>query len=592
MIRQKFGNNHECLHQKLYNLCKKIAEHPLNQVEKNLILHHTIEEFRRDIGLHKSNRLLQYGSNLRMYLKQNGEKLEDGFRLSFEKEKKEKGYLVTISGMTVPLEQYDSFLDALMKKKQAFDRTYAFIEKRAQNEAETDSSLQEVMDNYQFTWQFYHDNKSSFTRSPIKFARRKEEICHKLLDNYMGLQDDENLKIWESVDISTLILIILDALPAYGKSTRSYHIDEAFSTMLKFMQKYHQSRSRTNESEQIMSIKEKIDSGHLVKNKFSLITTLQKIIDELWAEVSPAALTEQNDSLLYGHRQFCESYNIQGVWLDEKKRYWSIRETGDYCLLYHYELDFKSNKIIYTKYTLIANEDNEDSIITFNIRETSNVLRLFRGEKLDVNRIDELKVELEISKTNKRTPIKVNCIHLESMKFHSNLFCFNTLNRASSDEEKYLKNKWDSYEKIALADYNFFRSMVAITSEHIYVGSFERDERGRHQFFYQISKDNVDSEIKDHLYYVDFNQSVGVYKVQWLEQNQSIIKYYLSIDSKAIYIDIEDIKKQVYAGIRIIDEPRQVGTIQNFVGLDQEGEEILTVEDIESYSSPFYFLTK
>ena len=102
----------------------------------------------------------------------------------------------------------------------------------------------------------------------------------------------------------------------------------------------------------------------------------------------------------------------------------------------------------------------------------------------------------------------------------------------------------------------------------------------------------VDSEIKDHLYYVDFNQSVGVYKVQWLEQNQSIIKYYLSIDSKAIYIDIEDIKKQVYAGIRIIDEPRQVGTIQNFVGLDQEGEEILTVEDIESYSSPFYFLTK
>ena len=103
-----------------------------------------------------------------------------------------------------------------------------------------------------------------------------------------------------------------------------------------------------------MSIKEKIDSGHLVKNKFSLITTLQKIIDELWAEVSPAALTEQNDSLLYGHRQFCESYNIQGVWLDEKKRYWSIRETGDYCLLYHYELDFKSNKIIYTKYTLIA----------------------------------------------------------------------------------------------------------------------------------------------------------------------------------------------------------------------------------------------
>jgi hypothetical protein len=112
MIRQKFGNNHECLHQKLYNLCKKIAEHPLNQVEKNLLLHHTIEEFRRDIGLHKSNRLLQYGSNLRMYEKQNGEKLEDGFRLSFEKEKKEKGYLVTISGMTVPLEQYDSFLDA------------------------------------------------------------------------------------------------------------------------------------------------------------------------------------------------------------------------------------------------------------------------------------------------------------------------------------------------------------------------------------------------------------------------------------------------------------------------------------------------
>ena len=34
MIRQKFGNNHERLHQKLYNLCKKIAEHPLNQVEK------------------------------------------------------------------------------------------------------------------------------------------------------------------------------------------------------------------------------------------------------------------------------------------------------------------------------------------------------------------------------------------------------------------------------------------------------------------------------------------------------------------------------------------------------------------------------
>lgn len=408
MIRQKFGNNHEYLHQKLYNLCKKIAEHPLNQVEKNLLLHHTIEEFRRDIGLHKSNRLLQYGSNLRMYEKQNGEKLEDGFRLSFEKKKKEKkenGYLVTISGMTVPLEQYDSFLDALMKKKQAFDRTYALIEKTAQKNAETDSSLQEVMDNYQFTWQFYHDNKSSFTRSPIKFDRsKKEEICHKLLDNYMGLQDDENLKIWESVDISTLILIILDALPAYGKSTRSYHIDEAFSTMLEFMQKYHQSRSRTNESEQIMSIKEKIDSKHLVKNKFSLITTLQKIIDELWAEVSPVALTEQNDSLLYGHRQFCESYNIQGVWLDEKKRYWSIRETGDYCLLYHYELDFKSNKIIYTKYTLIANEDNEDSIITFNIRETSNVLRLFRGEKLDVNRIDELKVELEISKTNTPPP--------------------------------------------------------------------------------------------------------------------------------------------------------------------------------------------
>ena len=133
--------------------------------------------------------------------------------------------------------------------------------------------------------------------------------------------------------------------------------------------------------------------------------------------------------------------------------------------------------------------------------------------------------------------------------------------------------------------------MVAITQDYIYVGSYERDEQGRHKYFYKMSKANVDNMLDGSLYYVDFNQSVGVYEAKWKKNDNTIdTKYYLSIDSKAVYIDTELIKRRECKGISITNS-KETEIVQNFVEMDQAGQEILTEKEIEEYSSPFNYLT-
>ncbi len=574
------GNNQDDRCHKLYMLCKQIAEHPLHDVEQSLILHQNREDFRKDIDFKISNKLNHYGNDLKLYDKQDGHKLENGYRLLYKKQE----YVVTSSEMNVPRDNYDLVVETVEKKRQAFDRMFALLDQRARNESETDIGLQQVIDEYCDSWLFYKDNKFS-----LKMKGNRVELCANLLDNYLGIDENKDFEKWEEVDISTLILIILDALPAYGRPPKSYQIEDAFSKMLDFIQSYYHKRSHLNCSAQIISIKEKRNDHQLPMNRYTLITSLKKIIEGLWSEVSPGALTDQNDYLLFAHRQFCDSYNIQGVWLDDRGRYWSIRETGDYCLLYLYNFD--SKRIYYTKYTLITSII-KDHIGSFNIREASNVMELFKGGKIDINRIDDLEVTLDIPRNQKSVKKKIRAIKLESTKFQHHIFGFKKLIRANDYEHSYLVNKWNTLERVAYADYTFFRSMVAITPEHIYIGSFKRDDEGRHAFFYQISKDRVDGVMGDHGYYIDFNQSVGIYEAKWLKQGEIIIKHYLAVDSQSIFIDTDDILANKISGISVIDTPQQVRIIQDFVETDQKGENRLTKDKLELYADPFYFLTE
>ena len=67
------------------------------------------------------------------------------------------------------------------------------------------------------------------------------------------------------------------------------------------------------------------------------------------------------------------------------------------------------------------------------------------------------------------------------------------------------------------------------------------------------------------------------------------IKYYLSIDSKAVYIDTELIKRGEYKGITVTKD-KETEIVQKFVEMDQSGNENLTEKEIEELSSPFYYL--
>ena len=103
-----------------------------------------------------------------------------------------------------------------------------------------------------------------------------------------------------------------------------------------------------------------------------------------------------------------------------------------------------------------------------------------------------------------------------------------------------------------------------------------------------MSKADVDGKLDGSLYYVDFNQSVGVYEARWKNPNNTYdVKYYLSIDSKTVYIDTELINE--YKGISVTNA-KETEIVQKFVEMDQVGQKILTEKEIEEYSSPFYYL--
>jgi hypothetical protein len=575
------SNNQEEQSKELYELCKKIIEHPLHDVEQCLILHRSKEEFRKEIDLDIKTGLNAYGSELNIYDTQDGYRLEDCYRLLLNNH----NYLVTPTKINAPSNKVELLFKTTKKKLKAFDRIFALLDKNAKKNVETDIGLQEVIDNYNFTWLFYKMNKSSFTRSPIKFDCRKEEICFLLLDSYLGIEDREELRKWNVVDIPTLILIILGALPEYGKSPKSYSLEDSFNAMLDLMQKYYNQRGHSTESITIQNISEQKQKGDYPLSKFLLISSLKEIIDEIWTEVSPSAQTELNDSMLYEQQRFCNTYNIQGVWQDDRSCYWNIRETGDYFLLYR--LSFANRMVDYTKYTLITSINGESTAI-FNIREASNVMNLFRGEKIDTTKIDELDVKLHISDVNKDNKKKhVDSIILKSKKFPNNLFKFKELKRVDNRTHLEIKRRWETLEHQTSADYTFFRSLIAITSKHLYVGSYERDERGDNIYFYKLSKEKVCDLLGDSLYYVDFNQSVGVYKAYWSYSN--ITKYYLSIDSKAIYIDTDEIRKGEVSGIEITDE-NETKVIQQFIEIDGDNENKLTMQELEYYSSPFCYM--
>jgi len=215
-------------------------------------------------------------------------------------------------------------------------------------------------------------------------------------------------------------------------------------------------------------------------------------------------------------------------------------------------------------------------------------MNLFRGEKIDTTKIDELDVKLHISDVNKDNKKKhVDSIILKSQKFPNNLFKFKELKRVDNRTHLEIKRRWETLEHQTSADYTFFRSLIAITSKHLYVGSYERDERGDNIYFYKLSKEKVCDLLGDSLYYVDFNQSVGVYKAYWSYSN--ITKYYLSIDSKAIYIDTDEIRKGEVSGIEITDE-NETKVIQQFIEIDGDNENKLTMQELEYYSSPFCYM--
>ena len=573
------SNNQDGLCQKLYELCENIMEHRLHDVERCLLLHNSKSDFRKVIGLDIKTGLNAYGSEMNLYDTVDGYQLENEYRLLLNGH----SYFVSSSEIRAPRDKADVLLKKATDKLKAFDRTFSLLDKDARKDVDSDISVEEVLNNYQLTWLLFKKQKGNLTRSPRKFKDRQCEICIKLLDHYLGIHEDEDLNIWGSADLAILILIILGALPEYGKSPGSYSIKGSFSIMLGFMHDYHEKNSITNDSYTLTTIHHQIEDGTLKMTKYSLIVSLHKIIDELSSELSPSALTDINDSLLFYHRQFCDAYDIQGVWVDDCSTYWSIRETGDYCLMYKFS-SFSQNTIDYTKFTLIADYDSH----IFNIREASNVMELFRGNKIDINRIDELDAKFHVSVNCKAEKKVVESIELKSLKFRNNLFKFKKLTRVDSITSQELARKWKNLEHVCEADYTFLRSMVAITLDYIYVGSYERDERGKHKYFYKMSKADVDGKLDGSLYYVDFNQSVGVYEARWKNPNNTYdVKYYLSIDSKTVYIDTELINE--YKGISVTNA-KETEIVQKFVEMDQVGQKILTEKEIEEYSSPFYYL--
>lgn len=578
------SKNQGDLCQKLYMLCENVMEHRLHDVEQCLLLHNSKIDFRKVIGLDIKTGLNAYGSEMNLYDTDKGYQLENEYRLLLNGH----NYFVTPSDIRAPKDKADVLFKKATDKLKAFDRAFSLLDKDARKSANSDVSIEDVLDNYQLTWLLYKRQKENLTRSPRKFKDRTQEVCIRLLDHYLGINENEKLIIWDSADLAILILIILGVLPEYGKSPGSYSIKDSFSVMLQFMRDYHNKVSITTESYTLSTIHNHIEDGTLQMTKYSLIVSLHKIIDELSSELSPSALTDINDSLLFGHRQFCDAYDIQGVWVDDYGSYWSIRETGDYCLMYRFY--FSQKTIEYTKFTLIA---DYDSHIFFNIREASNVMELFRGNKIDINRIDELDVKLHVPIKCKTKKKIVESIELKSIKFRNNLFRFKELTRVDNNTSQGLARKWQNkdIERVSAADYTFFRSMVAITPDYIYVGSYERDEQGKHKFFYKMSKADVEGKLDGSLYYVDFNQSVGIYKAIWKNtDNNYDIKYYLSIDSKTVYIDTELIKRGEYKGITVTKD-KETEIVQKFVEMDQAGQEILTENEIEEYSSPFYYMT-
>ena len=575
------SKNQVDLCQKLYELCENVMEHRLHDVEQCLLLHNSKSDFRKVIGLDIKTGLNAYGSEMNLYDSVDGYQLENEYRLLLNGH----NYFVTPSDIKAPKDKADVLLKKATDKLKAFDRTFSLLDKDARKSADSDVNLEEVLDKYKLTWLLYKMQKGSLTRSPRKFKDRTHEICIRLLDHYLGINEDEELIIWDSADIGILILIILGALPEYGKSPGSYSIKDSFSVMLQFIRDYHNKVSITTESYTLSTIHNQIEDGTLQMTKYSLIVSLHKIIDELSSELSPSSLTDINDSLLFGHRQFCDAYDIQGVWEDDYGSYWSIRETGDYCLMYKF-LSFSQKSIEYTKFTLIADYDSH----IFNIREASNVMELFKGNKIDINRIDELDVELHVPVKCKAEKKVVESIELKSLKFRNNLFRFKKLTRVDNNKSQELAKTWKNHERVSAADYTFFRSMVAITPDYIYVGSYERDEQGKHKFFYKMSKADVEGKLDGSLYYVDFNQSVGIYKAIWKNTDNTYnIKYYLSIDSKAVYIDTELIKRGEYKGITVTKD-KETEIVQKFVEMDQSGNVNLTEKEIEELSSPFYYL--
>jgi hypothetical protein len=576
------SNNQVDLCQKLYELCKNVMEHRLHDVEQCLLLHNSKSDFRKVIGLDIKTGLNAYGSEMNLYDTDKGYQLENEYRLLLNG----NNYFITPSDIKAPKDKTDVLFKKATDKLKAFDRTFSMLDKDARKSADSDVSIEDVLDNYQLTWLLYKRHKENLTRSPKKFKDRQHEVCIRLLDHYLGINEDEELNIWDSADIGILILIILGALPEYGKSPGSYSIKDSFSVMLNFMHDYHYNVSITNDSYTLSTIHNQIEDGTLQMTKYSLIVSLHKIIDELSSEFSPSVLTDINDSLLFGHRQFCDAYDIQGVWVDDCSIYWSIRETGDYCLMYKFS-SFCQKTIEYTKFTLIADYDSH----IFNIREASNVMELFKGKRIDINQIDELDVKVHVSAKCRSEKKIVESIELKSIKFRNNLFKFKKLTRVDNNMSQALARKWKNLERDCEADYTFLRSMVAITPNFIYVGSYERDEQGRHKYFYKMSKADVDGKLDGSLYYVDFNQSVGIYKAIWKNSNNTYdIKYYLSIDSKAVYIDTELIKRDEYKGISITNA-KETEIVQKFVEMDQAGQETLTEKALEEYSSPFYYLT-
>lgn len=121
------SNNQEEQSKELYELCKKIIEHPLHDVEQCLILHRSKEEFRKEIDLDIKTGLNAYGSELNIYDTQDGYRLEDCYRLLLNNH----NYLVTPTKINAPSNKVELLFKTTKKKLKAFDRIFALLDKNA-----------------------------------------------------------------------------------------------------------------------------------------------------------------------------------------------------------------------------------------------------------------------------------------------------------------------------------------------------------------------------------------------------------------------------------------------------------------------------